>query len=351
MDIRSLFDVKDRVVLVTGGGRGVGEMVSVQCARPQSSRDVTSGDESLTPNRSQQDTWPMARRARAQLDGTESSSRHDREQVYISSRDVSACNDTASRLTKQGPGRCFSLPADLSRYDECERLVKEIAKREEVLHVLVNNSGVTWGESIDTYPDSAWTKLLTLNVQRVFTLTQKLLPLLEKGGTRDGVGRVINIGSINGVSVPGMETFAYSASKAALHQCVVSLLVSLSSPSSSSVSPRPLSAPPLHYPTTDPRNPRNPRNSRRLSRHLASRVGPSITVNTLALGPFRSKMMRATLDSFEQEIAQGLPLERIGKPEDVAAACLWLSGKGGEWVTGTVVPVDGGSLVGPKARL
>ncbi|GFZ45374.1 hypothetical protein JCM24511_03100 [Saitozyma sp. JCM 24511] len=263
MDIQSLFDVKDRVVLVTGGGRGVGEMIAAGY--------VANG-----------------------------------AKVYISSRDASACNETASRLTKQGPGRCISLPADLSRYDECERLVKEIAKREEVLHILVNNSGVTWGESIDTYPDSAWTKLLTLNVQRVFTLTQKLLPLLEKGGKRDGVGRVINIGSINGVSVPGMETFAYSASKAALHQ---------------------------------------------LSRHLASRVGPSVTVNTLALGPFRSKMMRATLDSFEQEIAQGLPLERIGKPEDVAAACLWLSGKGGEWVTGTVVPVDGGSLVGPKARL
>jgi NAD(P)-dependent dehydrogenase (short-subunit alcohol dehydrogenase family) len=82
-----------------------------------------------------------------------------------------------------------------------------------------------------------------------------------------------------------------------------------------------------------------------MSRHLAAKVGPQITVNTLALGPFRSKMMKATLESFEKEIAESLPTERIGKPEDVAAACLWLSGKGGEWVTGAVVPVDGGSLV------
>lgn len=65
----------------------------------------------------------------------------------------------------------------------------------------VNNSGATWGASIDTYPDSAWSKLLTLNVQRVFTLTQKLLPMLEKGGKRDGVARVINVGHISSVAL------------------------------------------------------------------------------------------------------------------------------------------------------
>lgn len=62
-----------------------------------------------------------------------------------------------------------------------------------VLHVLVNNSGATWGEALEKYPDEAWSKLLTLNVQRVFTLTQKLVPMLEKGSKRDGVGRVINV--------------------------------------------------------------------------------------------------------------------------------------------------------------
>ena len=71
-----------------------------------------------------------------------------------------------------------------------------------------------------------------------------------------------------------------------------------------------------------------------MSKHLASNLGPSITVNTLALGPFRSKMMKATLQTAEMEIAGALPMRRIGNPEDVFAACLWLSGKGGEWVTG-----------------
>ena len=58
----------------------------------------------------------------------------------------------------------------------------------------VNNSGATWGEALETYPDSAWSKLLTLNVQRVFSLTQGLLPMLRKAGEGDGVARVINVG-------------------------------------------------------------------------------------------------------------------------------------------------------------
>ena len=88
-----------------------------------------------------------------------------------------------------------------------------------------------------------------------------------------------------------------------------------------------------------------------MSKHLASQIGPEITVNTLALGPFRSKMMKATLEAFEESIANSLPLKRIGRPEDVAAACLWLSGPGGAWVTGTVVPIDGGSVVGTVGKL
>lgn len=77
-----------------------------------------------------------------------------------------------------------------------------------------------------------------------------------------------------------------------------------------------------------------------MGKHLAARLGPDITVNTLALGPFRSKMMKATLEAGEKEIAGALPLERIGKPEDVVAACLWLSGKGGAWITGYVKFLD-----------
>lgn len=253
MDAAHLFDVKGKIVLVTGGGRGVGEMVSYAVAR-------------LT----QIATTYVVNGAK----------------VYISSRDAAACEATAKALNAKGPGQCIALAGDLSKYDECIKLAKEIEKREGILHILVNNSGAAWADPLEDYPDSAFTKLLTLNVQRVFTLTQALVPLLEKGADKDNTGRIINIGSINGINVPALESYAYSASKAALHM---------------------------------------------LTRHLAANMKDKVTVNALALGPFRSKMMQHTLDHAEDAIAGALPSQRIGTPEDVGAACLWLSGRGGEW--------------------
>ncbi|KAK5658694.1 hypothetical protein OQA88_2094 [Cercophora sp. LCS_1] len=271
MDTQSLFTVKDKVVLVTGGAKGLGLMITTGF--------VLAG-----------------------------------ARVYISSRDRAACESAASSLnqlasatsTATAGGKCIPLPADLSSSTECARLAQEIASREKVLHVLVNNSGATWGESYASYPDSAWSKLLTLNLQRVFTLTQALTPLLEKAGelskNGNGVvmdpGRVINIGSIDGIRVPVMPTFAYSASKAGLHA---------------------------------------------LSRHLATELGPrGVTSNTLACGPFPSKMMKATLEEFGEEIKAVNPLGRIGTPEDAAGACLFLASRAGAFVNGATLTLDGG---------
>ncbi|EFQ29194.1 short chain dehydrogenase/reductase family protein [Colletotrichum graminicola M1.001] len=216
---------------------------------------------------------------------------------------------------------------DLQKLDDCRRLVDELAARTAGrLHVLVNNSGATWGEPFDTYPDAAWTKLLTLNLQRVFTLTQLATPLLEaaaaaassssssatEGGGGGGGGResfadpsrVINIGSVDGLRVPLMSSYAYSASKAGLHH---------------------------------------------LSRALARELGPrGITSNALACGPFESKMMRATLDSMRDVIESEVPLRRIGTPQDVAGACLFLSGRAGAFVTGATITVDGGMVLASK---
>lgn len=179
----------------------------------------------------------------------------------------------------------MALPANLQSLDECKKLAAELSARERRLHVLVNNSGAAWGDSFDTYPDSAWTKLLTLNLQRVFTLTQLLTPLLEAAAARGDPARVIHIGSIDALRVPAMSNFAYSASKAGLHH---------------------------------------------LSRALALELGRrGITSNTLACGPFPSKMMAATLDAAGDAIRESNPLGRIGAPEDVAGACLWLSSKAG----------------------
>jgi NAD(P)-dependent dehydrogenase (short-subunit alcohol dehydrogenase family) len=267
MDISSLFNVKDKVILVTGGAKGLGLMISTAF--------VQNG-----------------------------------ARVYISSRDAAACASTATSLTALGPGTAIALPADLSSASECARLASELSSREQHLHVLVNNSGATWGESYDSFPDSAWSKLLTLNLQRVFTLTQALTPLLEAAGAaskqEDGVvtdpGRVVHIGSIDGIRVPLLPTFAYSASKAGLHH---------------------------------------------LSRHLAVELGPKgITSNTLACGPFATKMMAATLKNFGEEIKGANPLGRIGMPQDAAGACLFLASKASAFVNGATLTLDGGvSLV------
>jgi len=238
--------------------------------------------------------------------------------IYITSRSASACNTVATNLTNlassaQSGGTCTSLPADLASVEECNRLVSELRKRETKLHGVIHNSGATWGAPYDSYPDSAWEKVLTLNLHRVFTLTQLLTPLLEAaaGESRDPTtglvsdpARVICIGSIDGLSgrVPMLPTFAYSASKAGLHQ---------------------------------------------LARHLAVELGPrGITSNVVACGPFPSKMMAATLEEFGEGIRAANPLGRIGTTEDVAGACMFLASRAGAYVNGATVTVDGGvSLV------
>ncbi|KAJ9125608.1 hypothetical protein QFC22_000570 [Naganishia vaughanmartiniae] len=283
MHASKLFDVKDKVVLVTGGGRGIGEMIAEGY--------VSNG-----------------------------------AKVYIASRDIKACEATAARLNKQGPGKCYAMAADLSKYEDIVKLIDELSKKEQTLNVLVNNSGANWGAPLDEYPDQAFSKVMNLNVNKVFTITQKALPLLRNAQKKDGVARVINIGSVNGVDPPALETYAYSASKAALHQYVLPLPPERSQKAKLALSPD------------------------SLSRVLASRLGPEgITVNTLACGPFQSKMMAVTLEKFEKSIVEGLPLGRIGTPEDVSGVCLFLSSRAGAYTTGATIPVDGGSLV--KAKL
>ena len=163
--------------------------------------------------------------------------------------------------------------------------------------MLVNNAGANWGAPYEEFPDSAWDKVLAVNVKGVFHLTRALTPLLEKGAKPGDPARVINIGSIDGIRVPPLDTYAYSASKAAVHH---------------------------------------------LTRVLAKRLAPNVTVNAVAPGPFESKMMAETLRRFKDAIVASCPLGRIGEPEDMAGVAIYLASRAGAYLTGAVITVDGG---------
>jgi NAD(P)-dependent dehydrogenase (short-subunit alcohol dehydrogenase family) len=251
--MRDLFAVKGKTAVVTGGSRGIGLMI-----------------------------------ARGYVEAG--------ARVYISSRKAEVCEQVAEELSRAG--ECVALPADLSSEQECRRLAAAVADRERQLHVLVNNAGATWGAPLQEFPASAWDKLLDLNLKAPFFLTRALLPLLEAAATPDDPARVINVGSIDGLTVPAFPTYAYAASKAGLHH---------------------------------------------LTRVLARELGPrGITVNAVAPGPFESKMMAQTLRHFGEQIAASSPLGRIGRPDDMAGVALYLAGRAGAYVTGAVIPVDGG---------
>jgi NAD(P)-dependent dehydrogenase (short-subunit alcohol dehydrogenase family) len=250
--VTDLFSVQGKVVLVTGGSRGIGEMI-----------------------------------ARGFVEGGAT--------VYISSRKAEVCEQLASELSAHGT--CVALPADLSTEAECQRLAGEVAKREDHLDVLVNNAGATWGAPMAEHGETEFERVFALNVKAVYHLTRFCRALLEAKATADEPSRVINIGSIDGLRVPAMDTFSYSASKAAVHQ---------------------------------------------LTRHLAKEMAPAVTVNAIAPGPFESKMMHATLAAFGDAIAKSTPLKRIGRPDDMAGAAIFLASRAGAYVTGAILPVDGG---------
>ena len=128
--------------------------------------------------------------------------------VYISSRKADVCEKVAAELSTVG--ECIALPADLSTEDACRSLAEQVAEREDALHILVNNAGATWGAPMADTDEAVWERVLAINVKGVFHLTKFLRPLLEAAGTDEDPARVINIGSVDGIHVPAMETYAYS---------------------------------------------------------------------------------------------------------------------------------------------
>jgi NAD(P)-dependent dehydrogenase (short-subunit alcohol dehydrogenase family) len=250
-----LFDVTGKTALVTGGSRGIGLMIARGL--------VEAGAEVIVSSRKSAD-------------------------VEAAARELAAA------------GTCEAITADVSQPEGAAALAERVRERFPRLDILVNNAGATWGAPLEEFPASGWDRVIHTNVEGVFHLTVALLPALRAAASSEDPARVINIGSIDGLRTPVMESYSYSASKAAVHM---------------------------------------------LTRHLARRLAPEhVTVNAIAPGPFESKMMAFLLATPEsrQAVAQEVPLGRIGSPEDVAGLTLFLASRAGAYMTGTVIPLDGG---------
>ena len=257
--MKDLFSIAGKTALVTGGSRGIGFMIA---------RGFVEAGASVT----------------------------------IAARKREDVERAAAELGKHGT--CVGIPADLSTEAGARALADAVTSQSGALNILVNNAGANWGAPLAEFPDSAWDKVLALNLKGPFHLTRALLPALEKAARPGDPARVINIGSIDGLRVPMLETFSYSASKAAVHH---------------------------------------------MTRVLAIQLAPrNITVNAVAPGPFESKMMAVTLERFRDAIVATCPLGRIGEPEDMAGVAIYLSSRAGAYLTGTVIPVDGGITVRPS---
>ncbi|MDM0020452.1 SDR family oxidoreductase [Variovorax saccharolyticus] len=251
MDTTQLFSLKGRTALITGGSRGIGRMIAEGF---------------------------LAQGAR----------------VYISARKAAACDQTAKELSVFG--HCVSLPADVSTLQGAQALVDAYAKHEGSLDILVNNAGAAWGAPYAEFPESGWDKVVDLNLKTPFFLTQALTPMLKKAAT-DHLAKVINIASIDGISVNPQETYSYAASKAGLIQ---------------------------------------------LTRRMALRLAQErIVVSAIAPGAFASDMNKDARDHGE-EVKARIPAGRIGEPEDMAAAAIYLASRAGDYVMGSTLVVDGG---------
>ncbi len=250
--MKNLFDISGKVAVVTGGSRGIGAMIA----------------EGFVAN------------------GV---------RTYITARREEELRATAAELSQQG--ECIALVADLSTVEGVTRFAANIREREPALHILVNNAGATWGASVDEFAEGGWDKVMDLNVKSIFFLTQQLLPALRAAGTDADPARVINIGSVNGITNSHMQNYSYTASKAAVHH---------------------------------------------LTRHMGAELArEQVNVNAIAPGLFPSKMT-SHMTGHEEEITSGFPIRRMGSPEDAAGTAIYLCSRASAWVTGHVLVLDGG---------
>ncbi|GAB7349736.1 hypothetical protein MBLNU459_g0471t1 [Dothideomycetes sp. NU459] len=266
-DFRSIFDLSGKVAVVTGGSRGLGLHAASGLLQAGCSK------------------------------------------VFISSRKAKACQEAIDALNKLPgiQGKAISVPADLSKVSEVERLAAEVGKQTDHVDILFANAGATWGAPFDKHPAEAFAKVMDLNVNSVFYCIQKFAPLLEKKGSIANPSRVIVTASVAGIGVGSMgdnATPGYSASKAAA----------------------------LH-----------------LTRNLAVELGPrGILCNSIAPGFFPTKMANGLMEltGGTQSLADANPNKRLGKAEDIAGTVVYLCSRASSHLNGAHIVIDGGSVLG-----
>ncbi|MFT5936996.1 MAG: NAD(P)-dependent dehydrogenase (short-subunit alcohol dehydrogenase family) [Pseudohongiellaceae bacterium] len=227
--------------------------------------------------------------------------------VIIASRSTDKCNQALSEL--KAFGDVAAVAADVTNAQQRLQLVKFVAERFGELSILLNNAGANWGSKLEDYPDEGFEKVVSTNLNGVFSLTRDCVDLLALAGTAEDPARVINIGSMDGIHVPIVQrvpTFAYSASKAALHHLTKVLAVDLA-----------------------PKN---------------------ITVNAIAPGFFESRMTDYVFEHYLNDIEDDCPLHRVGQPQEMVGIVTYLASKAGAYTNGAVIPVDGGTSISKGRR-
>lgn len=230
--------------------------------------------------------------------------------VFIASRKGEACQAVAEEINALGgTGRAEGFAGDVGSEEGVTALAAEVGSRTDKLHILINNAGLSWGAELADFPYKAWARVLDVNVTGLFHLTRELLPLLDKAASHEDPARIINLGSVMGTQPMADGAYSYTASKAAVHH---------------------------------------------LTRTLANELAEHrITINAFAPGPFQSKMTAFATATDEQAemVGKRVPLGRIGSPDDIAGATLYLCGRAGSYVTGAILPIDGGQSVQHGMRL
>jgi NAD(P)-dependent dehydrogenase (short-subunit alcohol dehydrogenase family) len=217
--------------------------------------------------------------------------------VYITSRDKSACETAVVEMSRSG--ECAGIYASLDATGI--RDIGARVTRDGHLDVLVNNAGMTLTAPLEDYPDDGFEKVWGVNLGAPFALIRTLLPSLRAAASPADPSRIINIGSIGALRLSVLDNFAYSTSKAGIHI---------------------------------------------LTRQLALALGPdAITVNAIAPGPFPTALMNRLLGEpggFDR-VRDGIPLRRLGEPDDIAGTAIFLASRAGAFITGVILPVDGGA--------